>query len=160
MILPVEIAEILASSDADDSASMRQAFPLLTVSDSGHPHVYLLSTAQLDVVDDTILVSVAGRTTRNNLHARGLATLVAVEGVTAYYLKSRLLSVVDGDGREGFALTVEEVRRDSAGVELSPLSFRFAATLPVKERWATDEAVLSRLRDTLQQGAGTAPGDS
>lgn len=149
MKLPAEIVEILTSGD--DSSAIRQAFPLLTVSDSGHPHVYLLSTAQVDVLDDTVLVSVAGRTTRRNLHSRPLATLVAVEGVLAYYVESRVTTAIDVEGREGFALSVDKVRRDSAGVELTPLSFRFAPDLPVRERWATDEIVLAGLREAAHR---------
>ncbi|GAB2447554.1 hypothetical protein GCM10027062_31620 [Nocardioides hungaricus] len=147
-MLPDELVDLLATDDIFGGESTSQAFPFLTVADSGHPHVALLSSAQIGVSDDgsAILVSVAGRETCANLDARGLATVVAVRGVTAYYAKCQVLARTEVQGRAGYALQPLDVKLDRAGVELVPLGFHFKPELADAERWVVDAAVLADLR--------------
>jgi hypothetical protein len=147
--LPDDLVDIFASDDIFGGQSTSQAFPLLTVADSGHPHVCLLSSAQVGVVADrgAIVVSVAGRETCANLDARGLATVVAVRGISAYYTKCRLADRTEVQGRAGFALEPLDVKIDRAGVELVPLGFHFRPELAEAERWAVDTAVLADLHE-------------
>jgi hypothetical protein len=149
MRLPRELVDMLASDDVFGGQPTSQAFPLLTIADSGHPHVCLLSSAQVgvDLGESAVLVSVAGRQTRRNLEARGLGTVVAVRGSTAFYTKCRVTDRTEVDGRAGFVLEALEVKEDSAGVDLVPMGFHFRPELAEAERWATDAAVLAALRD-------------
>jgi hypothetical protein len=164
MRLPAAVSMLLSSDDLfADHGSTSQAFALLTVAESGHPHVCLLSVAQVDVSgdDETVFVSIAGRTTCQNLLARGLATLIAIEGATAHYVKASVAFSTVVGGRMGFALAVDELKADSAGVELRPLSFRFSPELAIEERWSADETVLAALRAqglTGQEGQSTWSG--
>jgi hypothetical protein len=147
--LPDDLLDILASDDIFGGQSTSQAFPLLTVAESGHPHVCLLSSAQVSVASDgsAILVSVAGRETCGNLDARALATVVAVRGITAYYTKCRVSDRTEVEGRAGFALEPLNVKTDRAGVDLVPLGFHFRPELAEAERWAIDTAVLADLHE-------------
>jgi hypothetical protein len=146
--LPEGLVDILASEELFDGQLVSQALPLLTVADTGHPHVCLLSTAQVDVDRSrtAALVSVAGRETTRNLDRSGLATIVAVRGKTAFYAKCRTVDRVDVEGRAGFALEAIHVKPDSAGVDLVAMGFHFREQLARAEQWALDAAVLAQLR--------------
>jgi len=147
--LPADLVDILASDDIFGGQSTSQAFPLLTVAESGHPHVCLLSSAQVSVAAGgaAILVSVSARDTCSNLDSRRLATLVAVRGISAYYTKCRVSDRTEVEGRAGFALEPLDVKTDRAGVDLVPLGFHFRPELAEAERWAVDTAVLADLHD-------------
>jgi hypothetical protein len=150
-----EVAAILGDGGAELFARpTSQAFPLLTVDAGGRPHVCLLCAAQLAVLADRqeIALSIAGRTTCENLRARPVATLVAIGGTTAHYLKGTVVRDVTVEGRAGFVLHVDDHKADSAGVELSPVLFRFSPELAIEERWSRDAAVLRALA-----GAGSGP---
>lgn len=143
----------LALGDASAStAAERPAFALLTVDDDGFPHVCLLAAQQLDLHDDPGLlgVSVAGRHTAEFLRDKGKATLVVVEGTAAHYLKCEVVADVVVERRSGFTLAVRDHKADSAGVELTPITFRFSEQLAVSERWSRDRAVLRALRHTVE----------
>lgn len=120
-----------------------QAFPFVTVDDEGFPHAALLSRAELDVGPGRadVRAAVRSRRTRVHLEARGRATLVAVEGDTAHYLKLRLRrSVVAGD-LLACVLEVVEHKPDSLGVALAPIRYAVTAEIARAERWdATAEA--------------------
>lgn len=136
------------SGDRDVLHAEHQAFPLLTVDDEGYPHVCLLASEQFVVEPsgEHIAVSIAGRGTAANLKARGKATLVAVEGQVAHYVKCRVVDAEVVEGREGFMLEVHGYKADSAGVDLRSLAFRFSAQLAIEERWSRDRAVLAAVR--------------
>jgi hypothetical protein len=153
--LPVELVDILSPDDGEEPPEVRQAFALLTVADSGHPHVCLLSSAQLRVADDheAVLVSVFGRSTRRHLDGRRLATLVAVGGATAYYVEFAVVDTVDVDDRRGYTLAVGGVLTDTAGVDLLPLRFRYRSELAEAERWSVDQKVLATLQQQHRRSA-------
>jgi hypothetical protein len=155
--LPDDLVDILASDDIFGGQSTSQALPLLTVADSGHPHVCLLSSAQVGVAAGAgaVLVSVAGRETRANLDARGLATVVAVRGISAYYTKCVVVDRTEVQGRAGFALEPVDVKVDRAGVELVALGFHFRPELAEAERWAVDTAVLADLHERWAASASS-----
>lgn len=148
--LPPELGALLEPGHPPPSTEhpKNQAFPLVTVGPSGHPHVLLLSHRQLELSRSggTLLVSVHGRRTRSNLRENRRATLIAVEGESAHYLKCTLVRAIDRDDRGGLELRIDEHERDTAGVELGPLTFHFSPELEANERWDLDEAVLAALR--------------
>jgi hypothetical protein len=154
--LPVELVDILSSDDGGEPLELRQAFTLLTVADSGYPHVCLLSSAQIRLADDNeaVLASVFGKSTRRHLDNRRLATLVAVGAATAYSVTCRVVDTVDVEDRRGYTLAVDDVVADSAGVELSPLQFHYVSQLADVERWSVDETVLATLQRRRQPSAG------
>jgi hypothetical protein len=141
-----DMARASLSPAASESASLQPAFPLLTVDDDGFPHVCLLASEQVAVVgDDLVAVSVAGSTTVRNLHDRGVATIVAVAGQFAHYLTCHVAQMCVIEGRHGFLLAVQAHKADTAGVDLSPIAFRFSPDLAIEERWHRDRAVLAAL---------------
>ena len=137
---------ILRTGPGPDAA-FDQAVPLLTVDEVGFPHVALLSRGQLRVGRDPaeLLAAVWGPSTRANLLARGRATVVLVSGQVAFYLKLTVVSTVEHAQRLGVVLRMAGCTTDSAGVDLSPLGFRFSAELAEREGWAADAQVLDRL---------------
>jgi hypothetical protein len=146
MKIPDEALQAL-SGDATAVQTEHQAFPLLSVDEEGFPHVCLLASEQFAVEPsgERVAVSIAGRGTAANLHARRTATLVAVAGQVAHYIKCRVVDAQVVDGRAGFLLEVQDYKADSAGVELTALAFRFSAQLAIEERWSRDRIVLAAL---------------
>ena len=127
-----------------------QAIPLLTVDEAGFPHVALLSRGQLRAGRDPaeLFAAVWGPGTRANLLARRRATIVLVSGQVAFYLKLTVASTVEHAQRLGVVLRLAGCTADSAGVDLSPLEFRFSADLAEREGWAADAHVLDLLENT------------
>jgi hypothetical protein len=144
----------LAILRARPDSAFDQAVPLLTVDEAGFPHVALLSRAQLRAGRDPaeLLAAVWGPGTRANLLARGRATVVLVSGQDAFYLKLTVVSTVEHAQRLGVVLRVAGCTTDSAGVDLSPLGFRFSAELAEREGWAADAEVLDLLEEQSRQG--------
>ncbi|MGP4020622.1 hypothetical protein [Saccharopolyspora sp. 5N708] len=125
-----------------------QAFPLLTVDESGFPHVALLSRAELDVDADrgAILAVVASGQTRANIRRCGQATLIAVHGEVAHYAKLRTASTTDQDGLLGCVFRLVSHKRDSLGIPLAPIGFQPTAEIVEMEHWARTRNLLDRLR--------------
>lgn len=146
--LPGEVAALFdGRAAAPGEGGYDQAFSLITVAASGHPHVLLLSRHQLAFSSQSeLLVSVHGRQTRSNLKERPQATLVGVIADAAHYLKCTILRDIEEAERSGYAMRVDEHESDSAGVRLSPLSFEFSPELAASERWDLDREVLASLR--------------
>jgi hypothetical protein len=133
-----------------------QAFVFLTVDEHGYPNPALLSRAELDAgADGSVLAVVASTRTKANLAREGLATLIAVEGTVAHYAKLRMLGSVDEAGVVGACFEVVEHKRDSIGIELSPISFRPTAGVAALEHWETSARVLRAL---ASRGGGAAGG--
>jgi hypothetical protein len=147
--VPEALAELIRPAEA--ARPLDQAFPLLTVDESGYPHVALLASAQLgvDAGASVLLASVAGTNTRANLVRDRRATLLAVDGVALHVTKVDVVATVEGDDRTGFALQVASYRLDSAGTALHPMLFARSDELVAAERWDKDTAILGRLRDEL-----------
>lgn len=153
MMIPDDLAGLLAGRPALGAAE--QAFPFVTVDDSGFAHPSLLSRAELTVVDDAFVVAVvAGPTTILNLLGRRVATLIAVGGTTAHYTKLRVVASAAEDRFHGFLFEVVTHRRDSLGIELAPLGFVATETIARAERWD----LTARLADRLAAGAHVPPG--
>jgi hypothetical protein len=90
-------------------------------------------------------VAVASRRTRANLVRTGRATLVAVGGDTAHYLKLRVLRTVEAGGLLGCDLRPVEHVADSVGLALSPIGYRPTEALAEAEFWRASAAVLDGL---------------
>ena len=73
------------------------------------------------------------------------ATLIAVDGTAAHYLKFSVLRATEQLARLGLVLGLTDHVSDTAGVELLPLSFRSSAGLAAREGWDRDAAVLAFL---------------
>lgn len=147
--VPEEVAALFdEEQETPAGLGNNQAFSLITVSPSGHPHVLLLSQTQLALSSskDELLVSVHGQQTRSNLKEHHQATLAAVTADAAHYLKCTVMRDIEKAGRGGFELRIDEHERDSAGVRLSPLSFEFSPELAVSEHWDLDRDVVLTLR--------------
>lgn len=122
-----------------------QALPFLTVDDAGFPHVALLSRAEARADAERVLVVVASRRTRANLARTGRATLVAIGGDTAHYLKLRVLRTVEADGLLGCDLRPVQHVADSVGLTLTPIGYRPTEALREAESWRVSAALLDRL---------------
>lgn len=163
VVIPPEVVALLGPRSAEGGAdgdsgtegvrvgppgAWEQAFPFLTVSETGHPHVCLLSRAQLAASADgrSLFVSLHSSGAVSNLHRHQGATLVAVAGQAAYSIRVRPVRALVLAGRAGFELEVLGCRPDSTGVSLSPLQFEPSRALARAERWEKDAAVLQVLR--------------
>jgi hypothetical protein len=113
--LPHELHRAL--SQADLSARLGRALPLLTVDGHGRPHPMLCTYVEIfaERADRLRLVVGAGSGTARNLIARGAATLLIVEPERVVYIKARAAGppVVDG-ALARFTLAIEDVLEDSA----------------------------------------------
>lgn len=133
-----------------------QAFVFLTVDESGYPNPALLSRAELDVGrDGEVLAVVASTRTKANLARDGKATLIAVQGPTAHYAKLRMLHRAEEGRLLGGTFEIVEHKRDSLGIELSPIIFRATASVAEMEHWAASD----RLLRALASGGGEPIGD-
>ncbi len=142
--LPAAVAELLASPLRVGAPA--QAFPLLTTGESGHPHLMLLSAAELRLRSDgALLLALAGPTTQQNLLRSGQATLLAVEGTTVHVLKLDLARSTQVEGLLGAVMTCHAHKGDSLGIALSPLGFTPTEELATLERWDRSERVLDAL---------------
>jgi hypothetical protein len=125
-----------------------QAFPFLTVADSGAPHCCLLSSTELAVAADAavVLAAVAGRRTPAHLLARGSATLLVVSGTALHSCRLALATSITHDGVFAAALDVVDHEADSLGIPLQPLGFVPPSDLAVRERWDVTAGALAALR--------------
>jgi hypothetical protein len=144
--IPEEALAVLRTPPGPEPA-FDQAIPLLTVDQAGFPHVALLSRRQLRPGRGPaeLLAAVWGPGTRANLLARPRATVVLVSGQTAYYLTCTVAGTAEHAGRLGVVLRLAGCTADSAGVDLSPLGFRFSEELARREGWEADAQVLDLL---------------
>lgn len=125
-------------------------FPLLTVDESGFPHVCQLGRAELDADGDRIYAVVAGATTISNLHRAGRATLVVVSRHAATSCKLQVAGDPIRDGRlVGFVFRVVSTKHDSAGVLLREPRFLATEAVTVAERWTTAAGLLGELRSRI-----------
>lgn len=123
--------------------------PLLTVDDSGFPHVCLLSRAELDADAEQVYAVLASPTTIGNVRRDGMATLVVVDKDAAVYCKLRASGVTESteDG-DWLAVTfaVASVKRDGIGVPLRPPEYLVTESVQVDENWARSAKLLDELK--------------
>lgn len=127
-------------------ARRESAHLLLTVLDSGFPHVCLLSRAELEPAGDHVLVVLAGRRSVANLDRDRRATLLVVADTTVYSVLLEAVHRVEHGGMVGFRARVSDCRADSLGIPLTPIGYVPPASLPSAERWEVTGEVLTRLR--------------
>ena len=142
MTVPPEIVAALAGSP--EVASWEPMFPLLTVDDSGFPHVCLLSRAELQADAQHVYAVLASPTTVRNLSRRPAATLVVLVADSAHYLKARAVHV----GLSAPAEVVFEVTtsaRDSLAIPLKAPQYLVPRSLPAAEAWERSAELLTGL---------------
>jgi hypothetical protein len=149
MRLDSEVAGVLTQPVAVGADA--QAFPLITVDADGFPHVALVSGAELAVRarDGALLVAVRGSGTRTNLERDRRGALIAVAGTVAHELKLRVVDGVHEPAASAFALLVEQHKRDTLGIALTPISFPVTRELAELEDWALSRALLGRLAEGM-----------
>lgn len=144
MMLPIELRE--AALGLPRIGAWEQMLPLLTVDESGYPHVCLLSRAELEVDGNRVLAVIASPTTAANLVRSGTATLVVIDADHATYIKLDVLYTLEDLGCLAVTFTLHAVKRDAAGVALMPARYEVAEHLVITESWRRTEALLDRLR--------------
>jgi hypothetical protein len=91
MTVPSEIVAALAGWP--EVGSREPMFSLLTVDESGFPHVCLLSRAERDAGAHHVYAALASPTTVRNQSRRPAATVVVVLAESADYLKVRAVHI-------------------------------------------------------------------
>jgi hypothetical protein len=144
--VPEVIAGLL--SGVPQVGAQEQAFPFVTVDADGFPHVALLSRMELEVGRDgaDVHAAVRSRRTRENLERRGRATLIAVEGDTAHYVKLLVVRAVAVHDLLACVFEVAEHKPDSMGIALRPITYPVTVDIARAERWDTTVAALGLLR--------------
>lgn len=143
MTTPPDVVAMLAGRPA--AGTWEPMFPLLTVDDSGFPHVCLLSRAELAADNRWVYAVLTSRNTIKNLSRDRKATLVVVGTDTASYVKLTVReSVPDGDWL-GVACQVASAKNDSLHIPLRPPQYLVTQELSVTENWARGERMLARL---------------
>lgn len=130
-----------------------QAFPFLTVDESGFPHVCLLSRAQLEPVPAGLLALVSSRRTRAHLLRPGspaaVATLIAVTPAAAHYCKLRMTRSIDEPAALASAFDLVEHKADESPVPLAAMTYVPTAELADAEQWDRGAVQLRRLASML-----------
>jgi hypothetical protein len=147
MSVPSELALLLETWPRPDQDE--QAFPFVTVDEDGFPHVMLLCTAELLATDDrgALLVAVASANARANLARKGIATLIAADGVAAHYAKLRVRETEEHDHFTIYTFELANYKRDSLGIPLRPMDFHATQEIAENERWTDTRTALTRRRD-------------
>lgn len=132
-----------------------QAFPFVTVGEGGHPHIALLSRAELEVAGDAALLvaAIRGRRTRAHLSREGRATLLVVEGTSAHSLHLMVQTTRTSGDLLAAAFEVVHHEEDSLGIPLDPVRFIPTHHLARSERWDDAERLLHELSGQHEMGA-------
>lgn len=150
--LPAGVVAAIAGRPA--VGSEEPAFQLLTVREDGLVHVTLLSRSEIEVDAGLVLLALAGRTTPGNVERTGSATLVVVTGTSSCSIALARAGSLREETMTGFVMVPTEVREDSLGIPLRPITFSVPADLPGVERWDLSLRLLERLRDpSVRDGA-------
>jgi hypothetical protein len=152
MTVPSEVVAALAGWP--EVGSWEPMFPLLTVDDSGFPHVCLLSRAELQADAHYVYAVLASPTTVRNLSRRPAATLVVLVADSAHYLKATAVHVGQS-APAGVVLQVITPARDSLAIPLRPPGYLVTNSLPEAEAWARSAELLSGLAE--QFGSNRRP---
>ena len=144
MTVPRELVAMLEGAPV--VGAREQAFPFITVDAGGFPHPALLSRAELEVGPAGELhAALRSRRTRANLERSGLATLIAVEGRTAHYVKLRVARSLAVHDLLACVFEVVEHKPDSLGIPLAPVTYEVTAEITQAERWDLTREALRRL---------------
>ena len=148
MTVPPEI--LTALTGRPEVGSWEPMFPLLTVDETGFPHVCMLSRAELEADDHHIYAALASPTTVSNLSRRPVATLMVIGDDSAHYAKLR---AVHASASAPAAVVFDLVSsvRDSLAIPLRPPRYQVTSSLPAAEAWAQSAELLASL--TGQRGA-------
>jgi hypothetical protein len=154
--LPDEVVELLKGWP--QVGVVEQAFPFITIDDSGFPNAALLSRSEVEprAGNDYVAAVLASRRTRANLARTGKATLIAIGPVTAHYLKLIAVNVLSGADRDAYLFGIAEHKADSLGIPLSPITFRTTDEIARAERWLASRSELDRILATPIEGGPTA----
>jgi hypothetical protein len=145
LVVPEPVAELVKGRPEVNATE--QALPFLTTDPAGFPHVALLSRTEVEVNADRsrLVAAVTSTRTTQNLLRTGRATLIAVGGTTAHYVKLRLVSHHEASRLLGCELAVVDAVADSLGIELSPIQFRTSADLARSEHWDRTAELLATM---------------
>ena len=145
MTVPRELVAMLEGAPV--VGAREQAFPFITVDAGGFPHPALLSRAEMEVgpAGDDLHAALRSRRTRANLERSGLATLIAVEGRTAHYVKLRVARSLAVHDLLACVFEVVEHKPDSLGIPLAPVTYEVTAGIARAERWDLTREALRRL---------------
>jgi hypothetical protein len=150
--VPEDFARILEGNAR--IGGQEQVFPFLTVDEPGFPHVTLLSRAELDVDPSrtAVLVVVAGQGVRENLRRRGAATLIAVHGTVVHSVKLAARLLREDGPLLGGVFQIEQHKRDSVGIDITPMSFLATKQVEQLERWDQHARLLALLAQDAETG--------
>jgi hypothetical protein len=145
MQIPEAVAVLFTGRQHVDA--VEQAFPFLTVDESGYPHTALLSRSELDVDPGRgqVIAVISSPRTRANIGRDGRAAVIAVDGEAAHYLKLQAARSFTEDGVLACAFDVVEHKRDAAGVPLTPISYRTSEEIARVEQWDRSARLLQRI---------------
>jgi len=146
MTVPAALVALLQGMP--EIGAREQAFPFVTVDPQGFPHAALLSRMELEVGpgDADLRAAVRSTRTRANLDRDGCASLIAVEGRTAHYVKLRLRRAQVVHDLLACVFDVVEHKPDSMGIELTPITYEVTAEIARTERWDTTAEAFRLLR--------------
>jgi hypothetical protein len=144
--VPPGVAALLAGTPSD--GRWEAVLPLLTVDPDGYPRVCLLSRAEVEPAGDAVRCVVRSRRTTANLLRDGRALLLAVDGVSAHYLRLALRRSVAGPD-DPAALAVEFAvlshEEDSRDTPLRPMTFLAGEAVREADHTDRNPTILSRL---------------
>ncbi|MGH9244362.1 MAG: pyridoxamine 5'-phosphate oxidase family protein [Acidimicrobiales bacterium] len=147
--LPDGLLDLLSGHDL--AGKVGETILLITVSESGWPHVAMLSAGEI-VARSPAAMTMAlwtGTETSENLR-RGQATLVIVRDGAGHYIEASVRSadVLDVDGRslDRFECEVERVLSDRVGYArlTSGITFELPDEPAVVERWERTVEAMTR----------------
>jgi hypothetical protein len=145
--LASDLVDLLTGRPGTDSDE--QAFPFLTTDPAGYPHIALLSRAELDISTshNEVLAAIASTRTTAHLRSTGRATLIAIGGTKAHYVKLRLVQTLEENRLLGCILQPVDHIIDSLGIPLTPIGFHTSEELAEMEAWHRSSSLLTRLAD-------------
>lgn len=140
---PVPAAVVAAAAGRPVPGEWEAILPLLTVDDKGHPHVCLLSRAEVDADSRHVYAVIASPTTISNLQRCGRATLIVFDDVAATYAKLVVQSIEKSGEWLLVTFDVVTMKRDSIGVPLRAPACWVDEAVAVNENWARSAALLA-----------------
>jgi hypothetical protein len=147
--VPPEVLAMLSGRPA--TGEWEAMYPMLTVDDTGFPHVCLLSRAELNADRRNIYAVLASPQTIVNVRRTGKITLITFGADTATYLKLRITESVEDKNLFGIICKISSVKRDTLHIPLRPPQYLVTDALPETEDWARSARVMTQLAARAQQ---------
>jgi hypothetical protein len=123
--------------------------PLLTVDEGGHPHVCLLSRAELDADTNHVYAVVASPVSRSNIIRDRRATLIIFTAKSAYYAKLDAATVEEDDHLLGVVFSLHSFKEDGDETfHMEPPRYLPTDAIALMEHWDLSRSFLRRLRST------------